>query len=362
MDQYQYKPVLQNEIRVLKADSEKNLAFVLKHVNIDTNPKYAALSYPWGEPKFPRTMKVDKCTFNITENLYDALRQVTSHWAHNRLRSLGKCFWIDAICIDQKNDQEKSQQIRLMRRIYEQAGSIFVWLSQLENEERHKLAMRMLADFYHRCIRALKKNRPHRSWWWPNKPVTKEDDINTFLLSTPASDRTVYDIEGSPTRSAWIGICSIVGVSRWSRTWVFQEANVPDNFANVSIRGGLVIPRTRKVTLLYGPSLISWLELLVTANVSIRLRTTTVDLETDLLVTLLNNFATIDRLRNSRAIHQKRPFLDLLQTFRHTLCKNPRDKVYAPLGLASDDIIEKIILDYQKAPQAVYMEVVENRY
>ena len=72
MGQYKYKALGNNEIRVLHAISDKDLAFELKHVNLDTNPPYAALSYTWGEPVFPCVIKVDGCTFNITQNLYNA--------------------------------------------------------------------------------------------------------------------------------------------------------------------------------------------------------------------------------------------------------------------------------------------------
>ena len=79
-----------NEIRVLKALSDRDLTFELKHVNIDIKPPSAALSYTWGEPEFPYVMKVEGWTFKITENLHNALRQVTSHWAQNQLLSSGR--------------------------------------------------------------------------------------------------------------------------------------------------------------------------------------------------------------------------------------------------------------------------------
>jgi hypothetical protein len=78
-----------------------------------------------------------------------------------------------------------------MRRIYEQAGSIFVWLGRPENEEQHNLAMRKIEDLCGRYFRALKKNRPYRPWWWPNKQVAMEKDLSNFLSTTLASDKTV---------------------------------------------------------------------------------------------------------------------------------------------------------------------------
>ena len=306
---------------------------------------------------FPCVMKVDNYAFNITQNLHSALQQLTSHWAQNRLLSSGRYLWIDAICINQKNGQERIQQVRLMRRIYEQAGSIFVWLGRPENEGRHNLAIRKIENFYGRFISACKKNRPYRPWWWPNKPVTSEDDLFTFLSSIPATDRTVYDVEGSATHNAWIGIRSILAAPWWNRTWVFQEATVPDNWTQFFVRGGSVSPRKRKVIFLCGSSLISWLELLTTLNVAVHLQSIIAYFRTEHMVRTMGNFQSIDSLRRSRVTHQTRPLLELLQIFRHTQCKDPRDKVYAPLGLASDYLIERIIPNYEKTALAVYIDV-----
>jgi hypothetical protein len=37
---------------------------------------------------------------------------------------------VDAVCIDQKNDKEKVQQIQIMPKIYSQANRVLVWLGE----------------------------------------------------------------------------------------------------------------------------------------------------------------------------------------------------------------------------------------
>jgi hypothetical protein len=59
----------------------------------------------------------------VTTNLYAAL-------LHLRNSSLERIIWIDAICIDQKNDEERAQQIQLMAKIYSQASRVLVWLGE----------------------------------------------------------------------------------------------------------------------------------------------------------------------------------------------------------------------------------------
>jgi hypothetical protein len=59
----------------------------------------------------------------VTKNLHTAL-------SHLRNFSLERIIWVDAICINQKNTEEKEQQIQLMAKIYNQATRVLVWLGE----------------------------------------------------------------------------------------------------------------------------------------------------------------------------------------------------------------------------------------
>lgn len=71
------------------------------------NPiKYAALSYCCGDPKSTTTIIVNDIEYAVTVNLANALQQ---------LRSLKVArIWVDALCINQADDEEKGHQIRYM--------------------------------------------------------------------------------------------------------------------------------------------------------------------------------------------------------------------------------------------------------
>jgi hypothetical protein len=43
-------------------------------------------------------------------------------------------MWVDAVCIDQENDQEKEHQIQLMAKIYGQASRVIVWLGEAADD------------------------------------------------------------------------------------------------------------------------------------------------------------------------------------------------------------------------------------
>ncbi|KAF1995071.1 HET-domain-containing protein, partial [Amniculicola lignicola CBS 123094] len=82
---------------------------------------YIALSYTWGGQGKSAEIEVNGCGMRVTENLYSALR-------HLRTEVEDQDFWVDAICIDQGNPDERSHQVGLMRRIYQEAFGVYVWL------------------------------------------------------------------------------------------------------------------------------------------------------------------------------------------------------------------------------------------
>ncbi|MBE3043866.1 HET domain-containing protein [Candidatus Bathyarchaeota archaeon] len=64
---------------------------------------------------------------DVSQNCYKAIRRL-------RHASDLRVFWVDAVCIDQTNDAEKSAQVSLMRRIYSQAGTVQIWLGDASPE------------------------------------------------------------------------------------------------------------------------------------------------------------------------------------------------------------------------------------
>ncbi|GLA64748.1 hypothetical protein AtubIFM56815_007774 [Aspergillus tubingensis] len=101
---------------------------------------YEALSYVWGSNTRSRTIKLNSCAFPVTENLYLALSRL-------RNRQLERILWVDAICIDQSNRDEKAKQIPLMREIYAQAQHVIVWLGEAyEDGDKALDGLRCLAE------------------------------------------------------------------------------------------------------------------------------------------------------------------------------------------------------------------------
>ncbi|KAF2652952.1 hypothetical protein K491DRAFT_571194, partial [Lophiostoma macrostomum CBS 122681] len=90
------------------------------HASLDKNPPFLALSYVWGDPNDGEVILVDERRFQVTRNLFDAMMGV------RETESL--IIWIDAICINQADNEERGWQVSLMDNIYRQASKVLAWL------------------------------------------------------------------------------------------------------------------------------------------------------------------------------------------------------------------------------------------
>jgi hypothetical protein len=356
---FRYQPLDLNEIRLLKplSPSSNSLSFEIVQISLLSKPHYAALSYTWGPPGDTHGILLNGQHFPIRQNLYDALQQVQSS------KLVDQYLWVDAICINQgENDDalnERSAQINLMRQIYEQAAKIIVWLGKPENEANNRLAFPMMKDFEKRFRHMTKKARPYRPSWWQHKRRTQGEDIADFLLTlSQAVNKKVFDVPGSRTYKAWLGINSLWKSPWWTRSWIFQESTVPESYTTISIPGVAVRPSSSKVRFLCGDQETSWRELDTTNVVASNILAIR-GIDSHFLVGAQKSAEKLGKFRSQRIHHVPQSFLDILQMFRHTECLDPRDKVYAPLCLAPDDVRRYIRPDYaSKTVLDVYSDVV----
>ena len=151
---YQYKPLGQGQIRLLRLHAAESYSDPLLcsldayHID-DVGDQYDALSYTWGDddpslnillrtPQEPTTgtgkarfqsairQTMPNIRFYIRPNLDNALRQF-------RDPQVDLPLWIDAICIDQANIEEKSIQVARMAEIYSKARDVLIWLGKEYN-------------------------------------------------------------------------------------------------------------------------------------------------------------------------------------------------------------------------------------
>jgi hypothetical protein len=94
----------------------RTVALQYYSVRLSTAPIFKALSYTWGPSSRPNAIR----GICLTDNLLSALV--------NLAECEPQLFWIDALCINQEDLDEKPHQIRMMRDIYGKAKDVCVWL------------------------------------------------------------------------------------------------------------------------------------------------------------------------------------------------------------------------------------------
>lgn len=93
----------------------------LETVPLDSAPNYEALSYAWGPPLLTETIFIRGAPLRVTRNLFAALQNIRDPVIKQR-------FWIDAICINQSDIDERNSQVQIMPLIYSNASIVLIWL------------------------------------------------------------------------------------------------------------------------------------------------------------------------------------------------------------------------------------------
>ncbi|QRD94700.1 MFS allantoate transporter [Aspergillus flavus] len=174
MPPYNYTPLPpgQNTIRMLRLLPHKDRTAPIKCELIEHPLKerkgqaYEALSYVWGSTENPSSIYVNSYALEVTSNLHAALSRL-------RYQRFSRLLWVDAICIDQKSNVEKEQQIQLMANIYGKAENVIVWLGEEENDSTLTLARlqvaaegeSLLVDFNDTALIALLERPWFRRVW-----------------------------------------------------------------------------------------------------------------------------------------------------------------------------------------------------
>ncbi|KAF8865652.1 HET-domain-containing protein, partial [Acephala macrosclerotiorum] len=137
--QYRYRPFeTKNSIRLFQlkpGNREEPIEGRLICVSFDSKPKYEALSYAWGNSAMHHHILTDEGTIPMTASVRSALTRL-------RLPNRERVLWIDALCINQRDNDEKSEQILLMPKIYSSASMVVVHLGQ--ESDRSDLTIKLI--------------------------------------------------------------------------------------------------------------------------------------------------------------------------------------------------------------------------
>lgn len=132
MDALEYSPLPASGgflrlLDILPADNAADIECRLREASLYSQISYKALSYAWIEDGNDEAIEKNK-TFvcngkqsTIHGNLHSALCAFRD--AHSIVT-----LWVDYICINQQDNKERSQQVKMMRAIYSHCSEVLIWL------------------------------------------------------------------------------------------------------------------------------------------------------------------------------------------------------------------------------------------
>ena len=142
-----YRPLQGSEIRLFSIQRNREnwmLRCSMFHVPLTKDLKFHALSYVWGDPKHTRTILVNDQPLQVTQNLFDFLDQAwqtedlfqrrypSNHdkEGYAEISTEAVHWWVDAICINQEDIDEKNEQVPRISQLYSSAYQVWVWLGR----------------------------------------------------------------------------------------------------------------------------------------------------------------------------------------------------------------------------------------
>ncbi|KAN0113321.1 HET domain containing protein [Hyaloscypha variabilis] len=344
---YNYDPLLGPEhIRTLTLQGTSNgiISCTIQQISV-TEGGYQALSYVWGNEEKPFHAQVLDAdgrpvgTIPLTKNLNGALQDL---WNAAELTS--KLFWIDQICINQE-DGEKSHQVALMGKIYENAKRVVTYLGPVEDEEVEEERLELLKRLY--------------SHFLPNLEMLSQiPDPSTAFYSRsglPVSklpNDLAGDAIGEETWQSLVALC----FGEWAtRLWIVQEQTL--NTDNVMLHGSRLISWE---TVAIMPMLF-YLHFIPREHVFRFWRTGRRLLEENPWVISNSTFAIWRSYRLKRktlggVISSHGNILSNMFRFRNLQCRDHRDRIYALLAISFDAVELGISPDYSKSPQQIFLD------
>lgn len=234
---YSYLNPSQEEIRLLEITAtDPSITCNISIVSLHESPKFCALSYVWGSATTTEEITVNGSTMSITKSLANALKYVPMHWKaefpHENTRPL--LLWADAICINQGDVPEKNHQVPLMTKIYSTAEATFCSL----NSEESSMVVTALETLNLIATRASENGfdpgskdaqEPKTDWMREELAAFGPDPVDTWGKDAPMDLRNQPGFEALGGNKAEEAVLHFKHLAYWTRAWIFQEAVLSRN-------------------------------------------------------------------------------------------------------------------------------------
>lgn len=283
---------------------------------------FAALSYVWGNDQGAKRIIVNGAAMLVTKNLEKILRAIA---ANDEFQANYK-IWIDAICINQKDESEQASQVRKMREIYSGAWTVVAWLGA--DGERTSISD---AFIFLRLLASLDMN---------------QQDLGRLFDPT----------SGMLNENCFCVLHEMMKLEYWERLWIIQEVVMGASFT----------------VLRCGNHLLDWDTFC--AGIMVLYHGNNWDLKDVMLVRLHQRGISTDatwKTLNIHLVHQdirqlnlyehkggeRLGFRRLLEITNSSACRDVRDKVFALTGMMEPEIADKVVQAYSLGISQLFMTV-----
>jgi hypothetical protein len=314
------------------------LSLKISHFRLLEAPEFVAISYTWGKDANPRCVTVNECHLEVQGNCWVALSQCKE-------RRIQKYIWIDSICIDQSNVEEKSDQVPMMGSIYPQALRVMVSISQFQDE----------------CM-----SKP------TNDAFLESVEIMAAIISSQEFDLAdiLMDLEGEKADKVYrLGVQRFAGQKRllheglskvanaqyWTRLWILQE----------------LVKAKQTYLMYYGETVnlvLLWVLLRIYEDLKEDLETSPDESgDTDQYISTLRDVLilafTRDRDSNKelRSAKVYRSLAGVLVRFRYAGCSDPRDRIYGTMSFVESPGKTPLRTDYNLSTVELAMRLMDYR-
>lgn len=363
---YRYQPLPgPTSIRLLKIigkDESGRLHVSLKVIHLEDSPFYYALSYTWGNPhangvdftehfnavaeqySASRSIPIlcEGKTIHVQKNLLDVLHGLEDAHIARQEQERGQgpvssspsslqpefYIWIDAICINQDDFEERAIQVKLMDEVYRKASKTIVWLGSEDQWSTNAAKVVSRIGAYPR-----------------------DSFMKSGVIPFRNQDSVVYE-RCNLAYTSWMDWCSLAALLKrqwFSRLWIIQETIL-----------------SRHLILLCGKQQVLWAEF-VSAIRNIEARCEVLGWSPSIMfieagqpaVPLEHNALKLANWRehhhNDEASRAWRFTLeDLIYDTWVFVATNPRDKIYGILGLIDPETRAIWPVEYQSSIEEVY--------
>jgi hypothetical protein len=303
---FDYKPLSStSSIRLLqiREGHRQDYDLALDMVEFKDNTTYRCISYTWGGPRYTdndeswtsrnHIVVLENKPVYIRRNLHDCLIHLQKLGVYGPL-------WIDTLCINQSDTEERNSQVAQMGRIYQNAEEVIVWLG---NEE----------DYTSLAIQAMKK-----------LPLTLEEVVKYTMdenQSHPWMEESFAKCDYSDAEL--VAIIQFFVTCRWfSRIWTVQELVLARNICFVC---GVHV--TDLQTMTNGGILLSFYGL-TSAHSQVH-QTEELEWARDFPGTVMAEF--VRRMGDDRRLSVG----NAAHSFRSRKAMDPKDKVFGVVGISS---------------------------